>query len=59
MSSLEFADSIRSLINEKGTSRDPKHYGGVHLTKDDNGTAHVSILAENGDAVSATSTINL
>ncbi|KRT84674.1 hypothetical protein AMK59_627 [Oryctes borbonicus] len=59
MSSSEFADNIRSQINENGTSKDPKTYGGVFVTKDDHGTAHVSILAENGDAVAATSTINL
>ncbi|KAI4456649.1 gamma glutamyl transpeptidase [Holotrichia oblita] len=59
LSSHKFADNIRSLINETKTSNDPQTYGGVFITKNDHGTAHVSILAENGDAVSATSTINL
>ncbi|KAK9679351.1 hypothetical protein QE152_g40097 [Popillia japonica] len=59
MSSHQLADHVRSLINETKTSNDPKTYGGVFVTKNDHGTAHVSILAENGDAVSATSTINL
>ena len=44
---------------DDNTMTDPSEYGAVYYTPDDHGTAHVSILAANGDAVSATSTINL
>jgi len=38
---------------------DPAHYGAVHYSVDDHGTAHVSIIAPNGDAAAITSTVNL
>lgn len=59
LTSPEYADDIRSHIEDNATSTDPKTYGGVFINKNDNGTAHVSIIAENGDAVAVTSTINL
>ncbi|XP_022916451.1 glutathione hydrolase 1 proenzyme-like isoform X2 [Onthophagus taurus] len=59
LTSKSYADEIRSMISDQGTSQDPKDYGAVMVNKDDHGTAHMSILAENGDAVSVTSTINL
>ena len=48
--SLCFADDY--------TSKDPAYYGAVYYDPDDHGTAHISVLSETGDAVSATSTIN-
>ena len=36
---------------------EPSYYGGA-WGKNDYGTSHMSILAENGDAISCTSTIN-
>uniref|UniRef100_A0A665T1T9 Gamma-glutamyltransferase 5a n=1 Tax=Echeneis naucrates TaxID=173247 RepID=A0A665T1T9_ECHNA len=51
-----FADHIRSLIRSD-TVHDPQHYNITpHL--DTMGTTHVSVLAEDGSAVSVTSTIN-
>uniref|UniRef100_UPI0037E8DD79 gamma-glutamyltransferase 5a n=1 Tax=Semicossyphus pulcher TaxID=241346 RepID=UPI0037E8DD79 len=51
-----FADHIRSLISDD-KSHDPQYYNITpHL--DSMGTTHVSVLAEDGSAVSATSTIN-
>lgn len=41
------------------TWQDPTHYGAEVEVPDDHGTAHISVLAPNGDAVSVTSTINI
>ncbi|CAH0564902.1 unnamed protein product [Brassicogethes aeneus] len=59
MSMMSHADDIRKLISDTETSQDPAHYGAVTLQPDDHGTAHISVLAPNGDAISVTSTINL
>ncbi|KAJ8923066.1 hypothetical protein NQ315_001615 [Exocentrus adspersus] len=59
LTSTEYAESIRMEINDTSTSLDPKHYGAVFYSKGDHGTAHISILAPNGDAVSITSSINI
>ncbi|XP_053276987.1 gamma-glutamyltransferase 5a [Pleuronectes platessa] len=51
-----FADNIRNLISSDKT-HDPQYYNITpHL--DSVGTTHVSVLAEDGSAVSVTSTIN-
>ena len=34
-------------------------YGASYYVPDDHGTAHISVLSPSGDAVTATSTINL
>lgn len=59
LTSPDYADGIRSLITDDRTFQDPRHYGANFSLGDDYGTAHISILAPNGDAVSATGTINL
>ena len=46
-------------ISDSVTINNASHYGAVYYTPKNHGTAHLSILAPNGDAVSATSTINL
>jgi len=46
-------------IKDRKTFTDPKHYGAEVINSDDHGTAHLSLLAPNGDAVTVTSTINL
>ncbi|XP_073322250.1 gamma-glutamyltransferase 5a [Pagrus major] len=51
-----FADHIRSLIRED-RALDPEVYN-ITPSVDGVGTTHVSVLAEDGSAVSATSTIN-
>ncbi len=53
------SNSRYSLINDTATQSDLGVYGAAFLkAASDHGTAHVSVLAANGDAVAATSTIN-
>lgn len=58
LTSADYAAHIRSKIMDNATYSDFEHYGAEFANVPDQGTAHVSILAANGDAVSATSTIN-
>lgn len=50
--------SVRELIMDKTTSQDHLHYGANFSVKPDHGTAHMNVLAPNGDAISITSTVN-
>lgn len=59
LTSPDYATYIRSLISDNQTYNDYEHYGANFSVVEDHGTAHVSVLHENGDAVAATSTINL
>uniref|UniRef100_A0AAG5DIH7 Gamma-glutamyltransferase n=2 Tax=Anopheles atroparvus TaxID=41427 RepID=A0AAG5DIH7_ANOAO len=55
----QFATYVREqLIDDEGTHSDFPYYGAEFADVEDQGTAHVCVLAPNGDAVSATSTIN-
>lgn len=58
LGSLQYADYIRSLINDDQTFNDFEHYGTNNALKTDYGTGQITILAPNGDAVSLTSTVN-
>nr|XP_012235938.1 PREDICTED: gamma-glutamyltranspeptidase 1-like [Linepithema humile] len=59
LTSKDFARAIRKKISDNRTWHDPRHYGcSIGAGVEDHGTAHVSVLAQNGDAVSITSTIN-
>lgn len=54
-----FAETLRLKIKEDGVYHNQTFYGGYYSQKQmPYGTSHISILAENGDAVSATDTIN-
>nr|XP_055062516.1 glutathione hydrolase 1 proenzyme-like [Misgurnus anguillicaudatus] len=53
MISKEFADEIRNKINDSTTSSNS-----ASSSWEDNGTSHLSIIAEDGSAVAVTSTIN-
>lgn len=58
MSSAEYSQLIRNRIRNDTTSQDIGYYGANSTSVEDHGTAHFSILASNGDAVSITATIN-
>ncbi|XP_044730162.1 scoloptoxin SSD14-like isoform X2 [Chrysoperla carnea] len=59
LTSQAYAQQIYHQINDSRTYQDPEHYGAKAYTKNNHGTAHISVLAPNGDAVSVTSTINI
>lgn len=58
LTSSGYADYIRDKIMDNATYSDFAHYGAEFANVQDQGTAHVSVLAANGDAVAVTSTIN-
>lgn len=59
LTSKQYAKSIRRELSDKRTWQDPEHYGAVYSQPDDHGTAHISVVSPDGDAVSVTSTVNL
>lgn len=58
LTSVDYANEIRQIISDERTSEDIKFYGAKYVNQPDQGTAHISILMPNGDAVAATATIN-
>jgi gamma-glutamyltranspeptidase/glutathione hydrolase/leukotriene-C4 hydrolase len=59
LQSKDYGNKIRQNIDDSRAYTEPAHYGAVDYSVDDHGTAHVSIIAPNGDAASITSTVNL
>lgn len=60
LTSKEYARSIRMKISDDRTYNDPSYYGAFNSgNTGDHGTSHVSVITENGDAVSVTSSINI
>lgn len=58
LTSKDYAAMIREKIDSDRTFVDYQHYGAEFSEEEDHGTAHVSVLAPNGDAVAITGTIN-
>ncbi|KAJ8959082.1 hypothetical protein NQ318_022339 [Aromia moschata] len=58
LTSKSYAEYIRQYIFDDRTFQDPSYYGANTTFTEDYGTAHISVLAPNGDAVAITSTIN-
>uniref|UniRef100_A0A0A9YCN9 Gamma-glutamyltranspeptidase 1 n=1 Tax=Lygus hesperus TaxID=30085 RepID=A0A0A9YCN9_LYGHE len=59
MISENYAEEVRKKIDDKKTFSSPRHYEAVEFGSSDYGTNHVSVLSADGDAVAATSSINL
>jgi len=59
LTSKDYAEAVSKNISDYITWQDAAHYGAEVIAPDDHGTAQISVLAPNGDAVSVTSTINL
>lgn len=59
LTSNDYARDIRNKILDNTTHLNPADYGAVFYNREDHGTAHISVLAPNGDAVSVTSTVNI
>jgi gamma-glutamyltranspeptidase / glutathione hydrolase / leukotriene-C4 hydrolase len=51
-------NAIRNQIDDSKTYNDFDHYGALTANIEDHGTAHISVIAPNGDAIAVTSTIN-
>lgn len=63
ISNLTSEDNARNIkdqiLTAKSISNDPEYYGGRVFSHDDHGTAHVSVIDADGNAVSVTSSVNL
>lgn len=58
MTDIKFAEKIRALIEDDRTYDDYKRYGAKFELKQDHGTVNINVVAPNGDAIAATSSIN-
>ncbi|XP_074032258.1 scoloptoxin SSD14 [Leptinotarsa decemlineata] len=58
ITSVKYAVQTRKKIFDNRTSQDPSYYGAFTENHNDHGTAHICVVAPNGDVVSVTSSIN-
>lgn len=56
--SVEYAHEHRRLIDDRRTFGNVEYYGANFSMAADHGTAHISVLSPDGDAVAITSTVN-
>jgi gamma-glutamyltranspeptidase len=59
LASQKTADKIRANIDDNKTYGDPSHYGEVIAEGMKLSTSHISVVDEDGNAVSTTASINL
>ena len=58
--SEEWIQFVKDNLKDDATSNNTKYYGANYqYTEEDHGTSSISVISKNGDAVAATSTINL
>ena len=58
MTSKEWAADKHNRTDDNRTFNETDHYEANFFNPEDHGTAHISVLAPNGDAVAVTTTIN-
>ncbi|XP_063384073.1 glutathione hydrolase 1 proenzyme-like isoform X1 [Cydia fagiglandana] len=58
LSDADWARAFRDQVNDDHTFNDWQHYGALFEGADDHGTAQIVVIAPDGSAVAATSTIN-
>ncbi|XP_074116138.1 scoloptoxin SSD14-like isoform X1 [Cotesia typhae] len=58
LTSRDYAREIKARINDSRTWNDAAHYEGGTRLLEDHGTAQISVVSPDGDAVSITSTLN-
>ena len=58
MTSTAIGDEIRTRWISMNETHPPSYYGNNWEKDREGGTSHVNVLAENGDAVSGTNTVN-
>lgn len=58
MGNKNYVAYVRDMILSNMTFENYDYYGADFASTNDSGTAHISVLAGNGDAVAVTSTIN-
>ncbi|XP_044585577.1 scoloptoxin SSD14-like isoform X2 [Cotesia glomerata] len=58
LTSRDYARAIKARINDSRTWNDAAHYEGGTQLLEDHGTAQISVVSPDGDAVSITSTLN-
>lgn len=59
LTNAKYAKTLREEVDDWKTSNNVTFYGANYSVAEDHGTAHISVLAPNGDAVAVTSTVNL